>query len=249
MSGKKKTQRVDILYGGEGDYLNVEAPRKNRKVPSQPPRTEIQFESIVSAVEARSPVLALTIMMQALTGLRYSDASWLRFDDFYRNGHFVDSFSVYQQKTYNMKRTLLKKKGIVDNQIIHSRCMEASKVVIYTNDQIEKVVIRCKRIPPDSPYIFANDHQLSELNPMNIRNAEYHLKRVENELGINFLLRTHSFRKLFALKLISTGVSIEKIRDLLGQKSLESTNKYLSTIGSELKTLVSSVNYNVSVLV
>lgn len=242
----KEIKRVDAVSSEKVGLIGDST--KKRKSPSQPPRTDLQFESIVKETERRSPVLCCTIMMQALTGLRYSDASWLRFDDFYRNGKFVDSFVVYQQKTYNMKKTLLTKKGDVSESVMHSHALDTSKVVIYTNVQIEAVVNRCQSISSGSPYLFANSHKRSESLPMDIRSAEYHLKRVEKALGMNFLLRTHSFRKLFALKLISNGVTVEKIRDLLGQKSLESTNKYLSTIDIELKALVSSVNYKVGAL-
>ncbi len=237
----KKIRRVDILHKSALETNEENSVRKKKK-PSLPPRNDHEFLDILDAVYVRNPILSYNLHMQALTGLRYSDASWLMFDDFFQHKQWVDRFTVIQQKIFNMQMGRLAKKGVPEKEAV-SIATQKAQVTIFVNDEIKTLVEKCRLFNANSPYLFANKNPKSQGYAMDIRNAEYHLRHVEKELALNFPLRTHSFRKLFAVKLIQQGATIEKIRDLLGQKSLESTNKYLSTLDQTLLTLVDNLHY------
>lgn len=236
----KKNRRVEP---SELDLSTGQVVVRKKKEPSQPPRGDEQFNAVIQELKARNVFLGYTCEMQALTGLRYSDCSSLKFSDFYRNGEFVDSFVIYQQKIYYNKVSRLEIKGGKSESEIKRSALDASKVIIYTNSRIKEIVEACTIFNGHRMYLFSNSHHRSKGLPMDIRNAEYHLKKVEADLRLNFQLRTHSFRKLFALKLLANDVTLEKIRDLLGHKSLASTSKYLSTIDVELSNVVSALVY------
>ncbi|MDK9790657.1 site-specific integrase [Vibrio sp. D431a] len=236
-------KRVRRIEPSSFEVVSSSIGKRKKKEPSQPPRSDKQFVDIIHNLRSRNIFLAYTLEMQALTGLRYSDCSCLKFTDFYRNEEFVDSFVIYQQKIFYNKVTRLTKKGEKTEAEILRAAFEASKVLIYTNERIKQIVEECKVFNGHREFLFANSHHRSKGRPMDIRNADYHLKKVETDLKLNFNLGTHSFRKIFALKLLANNVTLEKIRDLLGQKSLTSTSKYLSTIDVELQAVVSELSY------
>lgn len=228
---KRINQRIDFSPNSTGN-------ERRRKQPTKPPKNAEEAQRIIEALYERNPLLSLTSSMSALTGLRYSDASWLKFSDFFDEyGNWKNSVDVCQQKTYRMR--------IARENVDRNDAYTASLVRIYVNDDIKDVVNECQFLSCSDEFLFANkrssiktdDGQIIE-RPMDIRSANYHHSKVHSELGLNYPLNTHSWRKYFAKKLVSKRVTVEKIRDFLGQSSLNSTNHYLSTFDEELAPLI-----------
>jgi integrase len=223
---------------------------KKRKQSSLPPKNAKQASIIFDELWDINPVLSLCSQIQALTGLRYSDASWLRFDDFMaKNGEgFVENFIVIQQKVFNM---LSHKKSPIEaeNQHIEAEAIKSSSVRIYINKAIRKIVTECRIVNPDSEYLFANkrsafiDGQGDLISrPMSVFSAaRYHLL-VANKLKLDFPLGTHSWRKYYAKLLLDKGANVVDVRDLLGHLSLNSTNSYLHTFDDALHPLVNKIH-------
>ncbi|WP_305831168.1 tyrosine-type recombinase/integrase [Photobacterium leiognathi] len=225
--------------------LTLSGKEKKRKEHSLPPRNEREANLILDRLWDRNPILALTCQMSALTGLRYSDASWLKFSDFYDEfGSFKTSFKLCQQKTFNMRIGS-------KNPLSPPDAFRKSVVTIYTNSDILEIVEQCKVFNPNSEYLFANKRSAlkdSDSNvidrPMSTESASWHHAIVRKELELPYVLGTHSWRKYFAKLLIQHGATPEKVRDLLGQKSLESTNLYLHTVEEELVPLIKNISLN-----
>lgn len=218
--------------------------REKKKVPSMPPQTAEEANLILDELWEISPTLSLTCSMSALTGLRYSDASWLRYDDFYDEyGNFKEQFSVCQQKTFRMRM------GRKKSDISAQEAFRKSSLNIYTNDEVRKIVEESRYYSCSSEFLFANKRSRRKDTdgniidrPMSIESASEHHARVKNKLRLKYHLGTHSWRKYFALMLLKQGASIEKIRDLLGHSSLVSTNAYLHTFSDDLKQVVTKLS-------
>ncbi|NOI32277.1 tyrosine-type recombinase/integrase [Vibrio coralliilyticus] len=211
---------------------------KRRKEATKPPKNAKEAKAIIDELYDRSPLLALTSSMSALTGLRYSDASWLKFSDFKDEfGNWKSSFDVCQQKTYRMR--------IARNKDNATSAYNASLVRIFLNEDIKEIVEECRFLSCSKEFLFANkrsrvvDEQGRTIDrPMDIRSANYHHENVRKKLKLNYSLNTHSWRKYFAKKLIQKGETLEKVRDSLGQTSLNSTNHYLTTFDEELAPII-----------
>ena len=247
-----KIKRVDLVFdlSVRGNVGNDGGRKK--KEPSMPPRTDAELERVIDEVYSRNRILSYCLLMQSLTGLRYSDCSQLMYRDFYRNGKFVDSFDVIQQKTFSSRVTKRIKKierdtgakvSDEDFKRVVRKSAGDSTVKIFINDSIKDLVELCRGDGIDSEYLFANTNPKSNGAPMDIRNAEYHLRNTEQALGLNYQLRTHSFRKCFSLKLVREKVSILMVRDLLGHSNVATTNAYLSTIDGELADVIRDLKY------
>lgn len=218
----------------------VTGKKKKRKSRSFPPKTKAQAQLIFDAIWKKNPILSLCCQMSGLTGLRYSDASWLMRSDFYdKYGNFKESFEICQQKTYNMRV------GAKNSTISQSDAYNKSLVTIYTNPEIREIVEDCEVFTGHTDLLFANkksrtideNGQVLE-RPMSVYSASHIHTKVQDELKLEFELGTHSWRKFFTLMLVRDLTSVEKIRDLLGQKDLKSTNEYLHTFSDELMPII-----------
>lgn len=248
-----KRKRIDLLFDLSGSGLNGDGKVRKRKEPSLPPKSDHELGLIIDDIFERNRILSYCLMMQALTGLRYSDCSQLMFRDFCRNGKFVDKFPVIQQKTFGSRvtkrvRKLERDTGRPVSEDEYSRIVRKaateSTVTVYVNESIVDLVELCRCEQVDSEYLFANKNPKSKGMPMDIRNAEYHLRKTEVNLGLNYQLRTHSLRKCFSLKLIRQKVSILVIRDLLGHANIATTNAYLATIDGEIADIIDGLKYS-----
>lgn len=232
-------KRIDssrIAYKENGEV-------KRKKKPSMPPRNQQEANLILDRLWAKNPLLSLTASMSALTGLRYSDAAWLRFDDFYdEHGDFKTHFDLCQQKIFRMKMG----RGASSE----SDAFRKSMVRVYTNESIEEIVEECRSYSQSDEYLFANARSrvVTEEGvihrPMSVESADWHHANVARELNLKYTLGTHSWRKYFSSMLIQQGATVEKIRDLLGQKSLQSTNHYLHSEDDALAALISKIQIN-----
>ncbi|NGZ66652.1 tyrosine-type recombinase/integrase [Vibrio aestuarianus subsp. cardii] len=217
--------------------------QKKSKVATVPPKTPEMANLILDRLYERNPILSLTCQMSALTGLRYSDCSWLKYDDFYTpTGDFRESIHVCQQKTYGMRV------GRKNKPMSQDEAFRKSIVVVYTNSEIEEVVKETRLFSNGSEFLFANPRSRIVLDdkrtidrPMSVESADWHHDKVSKELNLDWQLGTHSWRKYFAKRLVKMGATVEEIRDLLGQSSLASTNAYLISIEDDLKNHIKNL--------
>lgn len=232
----KKNKRIDSLL----DSLKINSGEKAKKTKekSLPPRSQKEAQLIFDRLWEISPVLSLCSQIQAVTGLRYSDASWLKFNDFMdNNGDFKDSALVIQQKVFNM--------------IMHSNKMNAqvaakrSTVKVLIDESVKDIVKKCKEINKGDEYLFANarssyidEEGFKQSRPMSVNSAAEHHLKVQKQLNLNFQLGTESWRAFFAANLVKNKLTIFEVRDLLGHLSVNSTDNYLHSFGGRLNELV-----------
>ncbi|WP_413694418.1 tyrosine-type recombinase/integrase [Psychromonas sp. KJ10-2] len=242
---KRSNNRIDAKLNISKVFGDISV--KKRKEPSLPPKNSKEANKILDELWEISPVLSLCSQMQSLTGLRYSDAAWLRFDDFDApNGKdYVDTFLVIQQKVFNM----LSHNRYKGSDYSESEAIKSSTVKVYVNKEIIEVVEECKRLNPNGEYLFSNKRSgfvngegEKVERPMSINSASEHHAKVANKLKLNYPLGTHSWRKYFAKLLLERGASIVDIRDLLGHLSVNSTNTYLLTFDEKLKNIVKEIS-------
>ncbi len=222
---------------------NLGKPKK-KKEKSLPPHSIELANIIFDRLHEYNPRLALTSQLSSLTGLRYSDCSWLKYDDFYDEyGNFKSSFSVCQQKTFGMRI------GRKKNPLNEDEAFRKSLCTVYTSPEIEELVEESRFFSNGSEFLFANPRSKKVLDngqvierPMSVESASEIHKKVQDDLKLDFKLGTHSWRKFFALMLIQQGATVVEIRDLLGQDSLASTNAYLEPILDVLKNHISNLS-------
>ena len=236
-TNKRIDERLTLQRKSNGEL-------KKRKEASLPPSNADEANKIFDELWEINPVLSLSCQMQSLTGLRYSDASWLKYDDFIASsGHYLEHFDVIQQKVFNM---LMHDKY---KNISEAQAVKSSTVRIYINDAIKDVVAECKAINAESEYLFSNKRSayLDEENvrrerPMSVHSASEHHLNVQKKLKLDYPLGTHSWRKYFAKLLLDHNATVVDVRDLLGHSSLNSTNTYLQTFEDKLKPLIQKLS-------
>lgn len=229
--------RVNRRIDSKGSDKKVE----KTKEASLPPSDAKELELILDRLWEINPLLSLTCSMSALSGLRYSDCSWLRYDDFFTaGGRSKPHFDLIQQKPYRMR---------IANGVETAEAERKSKVRIYVNQEMLEIVEETRFHSKSEDFLFANGRSaLRESDgtiihrPMAVESAAAHLAKVGKELDLSYTLGTHSFRKYFVRLLIQQGATIEKIKDLLGQSSLQSTNHYLHTFDNELAPIIEKIS-------
>lgn len=242
MASKKVrvSPRIDIVETDDGNGKRI-ITSKRKKTKSMPPRTEEEGQRILDMLWQRSRPLALCCEMQSHTGLRYSDCSWLSVNDFMRNGEYVESFNIIQQKVYRMllgrrNRAIPDGEGTRAKKITDEEAKRKATITIYTNDRILEIVENARHLNPKTEWLFANPR--SGGVPMTNQASDYHHRAVAKELKLPYTLGSHSWRKMFANRLIKKNATIEQIRDLLGHSSVEVTNLYLMSFNSDLQKII-----------
>lgn len=226
-------RRIDAQFSKK---VNKDGNERKTKEHSMPPQNKDAAKRILDAVWQKNPTLCLCFSMQALTGLRYSDCSWLMYSDFFDDkGRFKKSFQICQQKSYRIRMAQK------DKEVDAEAAFRKSLVTVYNNEAIKEIVNDCKHLNKNSALLFPNSRSRAidengEVvdRPMSVRSADYHLKQIKDELNLDFELGTHSWRKFFALMLLRDNTPIEQIRDLLGHDNIVSTNSYLHTFAEDL---------------
>lgn len=242
---RRLNPRIDAQHI-EDEGTSATSKKKKCKEASMPPPSITDANRILDALYDRNPTLSLCCQMSALTGLRYSDAAWLKYDDFYDEyGNFRSVVKVCQQKPFNMR---MGRRDAKHTKEYKRDAKRKSIVSVYTTSEIKALVEETRHFSEGSEFLFANGRSrtvvsdgISISRPMHVVSANRHHAAVRDELKLDYMLGTHSWRKFFALQLIRNGTTIEKIRDLLGQTSLTSTDKYLHSFIHELQREVQNV--------
>lgn len=234
-----KHKRIDELVSIP---KNLDGKTKKKKEPSKPPANNKEAESIFDALWNVNQILSLCCQMQSVSGLRYSDSSWLKYTDFIDDeGRYKKYVDVIQQKIFNMK--------MHSKKVSIAEAINKSTVRIYVNASIKEIVAECRHFTKDSEYLFANkksayldEKSIRRDRPMSVQSASEHHLKIQKKMKLDYSLGTHSWRKLFAKNLLENGASIVEVRDLLGHSSLNSTNSYLHSFSERLSDLVQKVN-------
>ncbi|UJF17305.1 site-specific integrase [Vibrio sp. SS-MA-C1-2] len=219
----------------------------NRKPVSKPPTDIIIYNKVLDAVHQRNPILALLLDMLGHTGLRYSDGEFLIKEDFInKDGKFKSSMVIIQRKIYSSTLTRLikaakNKKKEFNIKNFENQARKSAEVEIYISDGMKSIVLDALHFNRNEKFLFANKHHLSAGWPINIRNANNILRKVGEELNVENI-RTHSFRKWFANQVIEAGGTPVIVRDLLGQKSLDTTTLYVSTTIQQRSEVIRKIN-------
>lgn len=203
-------------------------------IQSFPPKTAKELRKILKEVERENTVIALMLELMALTGLRYSDCSVLKFDDVMINGVVRDSVTIVQKKSYSKRLSCGVKEETARN---------ASKVeVVLSGEQAEEVILDCLFIATKGEgLLFASSKCKGK--PYTAQYTNRILKKVAKKMGLKYSLSTHSFRKSFAFMILNNGARINQIRDKLGHSSIAVTDHYLRTFMSDGDDFVKQIKF------
>lgn len=199
---------------------------------SYPPKDKEELRKILDDVARTNTVVALMLELMALTGLRYSDCSELRFSDVMINNGIRDKVTVIQKKAHSKR---------LSSGASPSVAKAMSQLDVPIGEQAAKVIIEALELSEGSKLLFA-----SHKNPDKPYTCQYVnrlLKAVASKFGLKYQLSTHSFRKVFALMLLENGASIHDVRDKLGHSSIAVTDHYLRTFLSESDQFVSDIQF------
>ncbi len=236
----KKSKRIPSTYIKKSD-----GSERKVKTKSMPPQTKKEFNRVIDAVYAKNRIVAHSLHMQSLTGLRYSDVSVLIWSDFYDGKVINKSFDVIQQKVYHMVFTRLTLTGVAKKEA-DRKAKEKANVTVYINKAIINLLEDIAVLNPNitgQELLFANKHKRSGGTALAIRSVNKILGQVKAELELNYTLGTHSFRKYLALNLLNNNANIAEIRDLLGHNNVKSTDSYLHSFSGNLGNLIDKLNY------
>jgi site-specific recombinase XerD len=193
--------------------------KKNRK--QKEPRAYVsysEFRQILDCAKTASKFELVTarivvcIALLYLTGLRVSNLLLLS-----------------RQQVYDLLHTgeidLRIIKGGKDQQLI---CIGASGRNILKELTLYIDIIGQAQPDNARPFFFA----LSDPTiPINRLNFDKQCNKVLTKMGLRFCksIKTHSFRATFITDLLQSGVTIQKVRDIIGHKSIMTTDRYRRT--------------------
>ncbi|MCW8349052.1 tyrosine-type recombinase/integrase [Vibrio mediterranei] len=224
----------------------------SRKTLSFAPKSKDITDFILDKIYDVNPVVSNLLNMQRLTGLRFSDCRSLRVRQFIDRFGFVSEFTHVQQKLYNSAITRMLNHPVKSEwppEKIEREAKNKSLLRIYVTETMQKIVEDTLEQQKWNPYftkdhLFASSHARSNGEPITRQYVNRMLKsesltKALAPLGLtNRNLGTHSFRKDFGQRLLENGATVVDIKDLLGQHSLESTIRYLSSDDEKKRSLI-----------
>ncbi len=99
------------------------------------------------------------------------------------------------------------------------RAQEALNEYVQTT---RKEILLRNGVEQPTNALFINDRG----KPLTSRGVEYILKKIDEKAGLNFQLHPHTLRHTFATHLLDNGADLRTIQELLGHKSLNTTQVY-----------------------
>ncbi|MBA7533760.1 Tyrosine recombinase XerD [subsurface metagenome] len=151
------------------------------------------------------------------TGLRISDILSLKVEDIKdRKGNLKDSLYILEQKTKKRRNIPLNK------QAKEALGYYFKKTGIYDLDR----------------YLFIGEKS-GDNKPLTRVRAWQLINEWCRKVGIDFKVGGHTLRKTFGYHLRMQGISIERISDLLGHKSIRVTFAYIGINDDERKEVLS----------
>lgn len=217
-----------------------------------------KLPTVLSRAEANAIILQLTgwhkLVVQLLyrSGLRIMEATRLRIKDvdLENQGLFVQ-----EAKGGKARRTLLPTSLIaaIQEQIgrveqLHHADLQSGHGSVYLPDALARKY-------PYAPYelawqyLFPADHY--SVDPRTGVERRHHfgeqqvqriLKRAVKTAGINKRVTCHTFRHSFATELLRQGADLRNIQEILGHRSIETTQIYTHVMGMHERGMVSPVD-------
>lgn len=227
------------------------------------PESEKETSLIIAEVKSLNPMASFILDAQRLTGLRYSDCTRINLAHIRKGANQIKSeFVIIQKKIYSSTMTWLKTADKAEqwsDQEKHQYAMNKAQLRVYISARLEEVFQSALKMQESNPYfdptnpqtfVFANNHHNSKGRAMTKEVVNRLLK--SDQLGStlkkhgisNANLGTHSFRKDFGQRLLDADANVVDIKELMGQSSLESTIKYLSTSDKKKRDLIDSIGSN-----
>lgn len=187
-------------------FLLIKAPKVNKL----PPQVLYQQElmKVLEYNSSRDDFLAKRD--QAILDLLY--ASGLRVSEL---------VSLTLQDIYSRQR-ILKIIGKGNKQRMVPYSIHAQQTLnSYINDCRNQIFIK-NGISDPTNYLFVNDKG----KPLTTRGVEYIISKIDEKAGTNLKLHPHTLRHTFATHLLDNGADLRTIQELLGHKSLNTTQVY-----------------------
>ncbi|MBA7532237.1 Tyrosine recombinase XerC [subsurface metagenome] len=165
----------------------------------------------------KNPRDFLLFVFAVNTGLRISDILSLKVEDIkdYK-GNLKDSLYILEQKTKKRRNIPL------NEQAKEALGYYFKKTGIYDLDR----------------YLFISE-KTGKNKPLTRVRAWQLINKWCRKVGIDFKVGGHTLRKTFGYHLRKQGVSIERISDLLGHKSIRVTFRYIGISDDERKEVLS----------
>lgn len=237
---------------------------------AQPITCMKQWQQILDSMDRISPLISMMIEFESRTGLRYIDASQLKFSDVLKNGKPRDSFEVVQSKSYKMRLDRIEKEevsrlkeleilaGSIDEVELTKKreqltvamkkkrasAKQKSKVTIGVGAELKELIKQIYDFNGDYELMFQSRHHLAKPNKAISRSyINRALKKVGAEVGVNFELSSHSMRKTFATLLMNNKVNSKTISNLLGHSSVAITDAYLHSCKNDEIVAATSLKF------
>jgi integrase/recombinase XerC len=181
--------------------IHLTRPRLEKKLP-----VYLSIQEIINLLDVqeyklptKSPLREKAILeLLYATGIRCSELVNIKFQD-------ID---------FNQKTILIKGKG------------NKERISLFNNTTKEKIInyIDVERAPIEKPseYLFLNNRN----EQLSTRSIQRTLKMFRKFLNVEKSITPHKIRHSFATHLLNKGVDIRTLQELLGHKSLSSTEKY-----------------------
>ncbi|WP_217521848.1 tyrosine-type recombinase/integrase [Vibrio metschnikovii] len=234
---------------------------------AQPITCMKQWKQILNSMDRINPLISMMIEFESRTGLRYADASQLKFSDVMKNGKPRDSFDLVQTKPYKMRVNRIEKEeeirfreldllagSLDESELVKRRAKliasmkkkraeakQKSKVTVGVSEGLKDLIMQLYDYNGDHALIFQSRHHHAAPNKAISRSyINRALKRVGAEVGVNFDLSSHSMRKTFATLLMNNRANSKTISKLLGHSSVAITDAYLhSCKNDEIEAAIS----------
>ena len=238
---------------------------------AQPITCMKQWQEILNSMDRISPLISMMIEFESRTGLRYADASQLKFTDVMKNGKPRDSFELVQTKSYKMRLNRIEKEeesrfqelellaGSLDESELAKRrtklvasikkkraeAKQKSKVTVGVSEGLKDLIMQIHELNGEHKLMFQSRHHHATPNKAISRSyINRALKRVGAEVGVNFDLSSHSMRKTFATLLMNNRANSKTISKLLGHSSVAITDAYLHSCKNDEIEAAIALNFN-----
>lgn len=229
-----------------------------------------QWQQILDSMDRVSPLISMMIEFESRTGLRYIDASQLKFSDVMKNGKPRDSFDIVQSKSYKMRLRRIEKEeasrikeleilaGSIDEAELNKKrdtlaaamkkkravAKQKSKVTIGVSGELKELIMQIHDFNGNHKLMFQSRHHFAKPDKAISRSyINRALKRVGAEVGVNFDLSSHSMRKTFATLLMNNRVNSKTISKLLGHSSVAITDAYLHSCKNDEISAATSLQF------
>lgn len=187
--------------------------KKGEKYPAEP-ISDDELEAILSTCSTRAPSgvrdRALLLLLR-YGGLRIGEACGARRSNYRKNKGTLKV--VHKHKTKSGRRTV----AVADRVALALERWQAAR---------EKLGI-------ESPFLLCQITKGKEGEQLSETACRQMVKRRARRAGIERRLHPHAFRHGFAAGLMTAGVHPKKIQIMLGHRSLQATDVYLSSLGDE----------------